>query len=84
MDIKMISLDEALKIMNSVCDDDSESDIPLGLYLANDQKLWIGIDHSNGDCFVEESTDKEIIIQWLKGEIGPDEVFEFNLRKASR
>lgn len=39
---------------------------PRGLFYFEEDKVWIGIDNSTGDAFVEEFESKEQCIRWLK------------------
>lgn len=57
--IKEITGDEADEII--------EKRKPLGLFYEKSTDLYIGIDNSQGDAFVEEFKTKENCIKWLNG-----------------
>lgn len=58
MEIKEITKGEAFKII--------ESKEPEGLFWLIDGDIFIAIDNSRGEAFVEEFNDKEECLQWLK------------------
>lgn len=58
MEIKEITKGEAFKII--------ESKKPEGLFWLLDGDIFIAIDNSRGEAFVEEFNDKEECLQWLK------------------
>ena len=60
MDINLITKEEASLII--------ETRQPIGLFYEVDGDLYIGIDNSTGDAWVEEFKTKEECLAWLKGE----------------
>ncbi|WP_269919630.1 MULTISPECIES: hypothetical protein [Bacillati] len=76
MDIQLISSEIAKKIIDSGFDSGHYE--PIGLYIVKDNDMWVGIDNSNGHCFVEESKSKEVILQWLNREIDTESLYELN------
>ncbi|EKN67863.1 hypothetical protein P9E76_01615 [Schinkia azotoformans] len=58
MGINEITKDEANEIMDKYS--------PRGLYYFFDNGLYIGIDNSSGDAWVEEFKSKQECIDWLK------------------
>ena len=56
-----ISKEKAIRII--------ENRSPLGLFYFKEKNVFVGIDNSDGDSFVEEFKDKEICLAWLRYEI---------------
>lgn len=77
MDINLITKEEASLII--------ETRQPIGLFYEVDGDLYIGIDNSTGDAWVEEFKTKEECLAWLKGEehieIDEKEIYKQALEK---
>lgn len=63
---------------------------PLGLFYMLDNKIYIGIDNSSGDAYVEEFIYKEDCLRWLNGEeldsilISDDDTNEMKIEKLKK
>ena len=60
---------EVVKIKQKDAKSIIETRKPLGRFFLLENGLYVGIDNSEGDAWVEEFTTKEECSSWLKGEI---------------
>lgn len=76
LDIQLINSEQAERIIESGYVSGHYE--PKGLYIVNSDNMWVGLDNSEGHCYVEESKDKDTIIKWLKNEIDNDSFIKLN------
>ncbi len=65
-DIREITKEEASKII--------ETFEPIGKFILEDNGVFVGIDNSTGDCWVEEFDDFHLCVDWIRGKF---EIIDF-------
>ena len=75
-EIKQITQEQALKLLES-CDEYGRNYTPLGIFWhmteLDDKTIYVGIDNSTGEAWIEDFNEVDKCLAWLRGEYELDE-----------
>ena len=72
-DINVVTPEEIHEVINKNIE---------GMFITKEGDVYVAADNSTGDCWVEESKDKELLVKWLLGKIDTQELYEVQGKEA--